>query len=288
MSRYQHQQVKVADHEVHVVTSGDPRGAPYLFLHGWPQSWCAWHDVMKAAGDEAHCIAIDLPGIGASPGAVGSGRKKDLARVVHGLVRQLGLDGVTVVGHDAGGMVAYAYLRCYKDLARAVIVNTVIPGVDPWDAVLARPQIWHFAMHALPALPEILVQGHQLPYFAYFFDVLASDPAKITPERRAIYAGAYGSDAALRAGFDLYRAMEKDAEDNRHFAAGDACETPLLYLRGDRDPAGIDAYAQGFLAAGIRALETRVVAGSGHFVAEEAPGALWEVIHADQRVRKAA
>ncbi|HEV7556544.1 MAG TPA: alpha/beta fold hydrolase, partial [Kofleriaceae bacterium] len=154
MTSFQHEQRRIRDHEIHVVTSGNPGGTPYVLLHGWPESWSSWHDVMAAAGDDARCIAIDLPGIGESHGAVASGAKRAIAEIVHELLGELGLGrDTTLVGHDAGGMVAYAYLRAFDDVARVVIVNTVIPGVAPWDEVIRRPDIFHFAFHQVPHLP---------------------------------------------------------------------------------------------------------------------------------------
>jgi hypothetical protein len=73
-------------------------------------------------------------------------------------------------------MIAYAYLRRYQDVAGVVIIDVVIPGLDPWDEVIRNPCIWHFALHTIPRLPELLVQGHQAPYLDYFFDVLAVKP----------------------------------------------------------------------------------------------------------------
>jgi len=36
-----HHHVTVGEHRVHVAETGDPDGAPVLFLHGWPESWRA-------------------------------------------------------------------------------------------------------------------------------------------------------------------------------------------------------------------------------------------------------
>jgi pimeloyl-ACP methyl ester carboxylesterase len=173
---------------------------------------------MSAADADARTIAIDLPGIGESSGAILGGSKLWLAQIVHALVERLSLTDLTLVGHDAGGMVAYSYLRQYSDVGRVVIMNTVIPGVAPWDDVLKNPYIWHFGLHAVPALTEILVRGRQAKYFDYFYDVLSVDRAKVSPESRAAHVAAYSSDAALTAGFDLYRAFSQDARDNANFA----------------------------------------------------------------------
>src|SRR5207237_3492388 len=133
----------------------------------------------------------------------------------------------------------YSYLRAYP-ARRVVIVNTVVPGVPPWDAVLANPADWHWAFHATPYLPEMLVRGRQLAYFGFFYDFLSADPARLTPEHRAQYAAAYGEDDSLRAGFELYRAMTDDANAKRAAASGPPCETPLRYIRGHKAPTGVD------------------------------------------------
>ncbi|GGT56321.1 alpha/beta fold hydrolase [Actinomadura citrea] len=271
-----HARIPVAGHSLHVAESGDPSGRPYLFLHGWPESWRTWRDVMAAAPPGVRLVAADLPGIGGSTGAT-CGSKRALASVVHDLVRHLGLDDLTLVGHDAGGMVAYAYLRRYE-AARVVIMNTAIPGVAPWDAVIASPTIWHFGLHAVPGLPETLVRGRQAEYFDHFYDVLSADPSRITPDARAAHAAAYGTDASLTAGFDLYRAFAQDAEDNA--ALTGPVTTPVLYLRGDGEGGDIAAYAEGFRKAGVENLTTATIRDTGHFSQEEQPAAVWAEIHA--------
>ncbi|GII77137.1 alpha/beta hydrolase [Sphaerisporangium rufum] len=273
-----HTQVSVDGRVLHVVESGDPEGRPFLFLHGWPESWRAWAGVMAAAGRDARVIAIDLPGVGESAGAVPGGAKSALAEVVRGLAERLELADLTLCGHDAGGMVAYAYLRRYSDAGRVVIMNTVIPGVDPWRQVIANPAIWHFGLHAVPDLPETLVRGRQAEYFGHFYDVLSAEPARIGAEARAAHAAAYRDDAALTAGFDLYRAFPEDARDNAAFAGGAPVDTPLLYLRGDGEYGDIAAYARGFRDAGLRNVTTAVIPDAGHFAPEEAPARVWRAV----------
>lgn len=267
--------ISVDGRPLRVEESGDPSGRPYLFLHGWPESWRTWKPLMDAASPDARVIAVDLPGIGGSADGGAGGSKAALASVVHGLVEHLSLTDLTLVGHDAGGMVAYAYLRRYP-VSRAVIMNTVIPGVDPWNDVLRNPYIWHFGMHAVPSLPETLVRGRQAEYFDYFYDVLSVDPSRITPESRAAHVAAYESDTALTAGFDLYRTFTQDAKDNA--ALTEPTTTPLLYLRGDGEHGDMSLYAAGFRKAGIEDLTTAIVQDAGHFAQEEQPAAVWSEI----------
>ena len=276
-NNFRHSRVPSRDGSLHVVEAGDPRGRPYLFLHGWPQSWRTWQDVMMLAAPEARAIAIDLPGVGESASST-DGSKRQLAASVHDLVSALGLTGLTLVGHDVGGMIAYSYLRQYADADQVVIMDTVIPGVDPWQEVLSNPYIWHFALHAIPALPETLVQGRQAEYFDFFYDVLSADPSRITPHSRAEYVSAYRSDTALTAGFGFYRAFARDARDNADSSKTAAVHTPLLYLRGDREGGNIASYAAGFRDAGVKHVATTLVPDAGHFTQEEAPADVWRLI----------
>jgi pimeloyl-ACP methyl ester carboxylesterase len=45
-----HHHVTVGEHRVHVAETGDPDGPPFLFLHGWPQSWRPWDSLLASAG----------------------------------------------------------------------------------------------------------------------------------------------------------------------------------------------------------------------------------------------
>jgi pimeloyl-ACP methyl ester carboxylesterase len=58
-------------------------------------------------------IAVDLRGLGGSAATPGGYDAANLAEDIHQLARQLKLERVYVVGHDIGGMVAYAFARRY-------------------------------------------------------------------------------------------------------------------------------------------------------------------------------
>ena len=275
-AEFRHADVPLADGSLHVVEAGDPAGSAVLFLHGWPESWQTWQPVMTLAATDARAVAIDLPGVGGSTATASDGRKSAIAARISELIDVLGLRDVTLVGHDVGGMVAFAALREQSGLARVVIMDTVVPGLGPWEEVLANPHIWHFALHSVPGLPETLVRGREAQYFDYFYDALSKDPSKLTAASRAAHVAAYRVDGALSTGFDWYRAFGQDAEENTAGAAPVAA--PLLYLRGGAEGGDLDAYAAGFRAAGVGDVRTALVAGAGHFAQEEAPAEVWRLV----------
>ena len=272
-----HSQVSVGDSSLHVVEAGDTGAPPVLLVHGWPQTSYSWRNVMKAGGQEAHLLAVDLPGIGKSTGEATDGSKNAIATTLHRLVETLQLHDLTLVGHDAGAIVVYAYLRAF-DLHRAVLMDAPVPGVDPWDELMRNPQVWHFAFHATPGLPEALVQGRQRQYFDFFFDNFARTPAAITQDARAAYADAYDSAAALTAGFNWYRTFGADAAANRESATGRPVDTPVLNLRADQPGADPAPFLHGLRNTGLTTVEQHVIPGAGHFLQEEAPEQIWSLI----------
>jgi len=254
-----------------VLLAGDPAKPAIVLLHGWPHSKELYAPVMEALAAHHHVLAFDLPAIGDSRGAPPSAEKTILADIVIGAAERAGARSILIAGLDVGGMIAYAAARDHgRRIAGAVVMNTVIPGIDPWDKVLADPRIWHFAFHALPDLPELLVTGHQRPYFDFFTDFLAGNKEAVTEQHRAVFARAYERPEALKAGFDWYRALQADAKHNsRH----KEIDTPMLYLRGDADGRSPDDYLPALKAAGAQQIKGEVLRGSGEFAPLEVPEA---------------
>jgi pimeloyl-ACP methyl ester carboxylesterase len=267
-----HRQIEAEHSSIHVVEGGSPEQPAILFVHGWPESSAAFERAMLLLSDKAHVVAMDLPGIGGSTTPPPSGDKRLLARHVRAVIGALGLEHVSLVGHDVGGMIVYAFLHAFpSELRRAVIMNVAVPGVEPWSEVKRNPFIWHFAFHAVPELPEKLVTGRQAAYFAYFYDRLSARPGAVNEGARERYVEAYCRPEALRAGFDWYRAFPQD-EKNNIAVERQPVDTPVLYLRGDKDPGlGLDRYLEGLRHGGLRNVQGGTIANSGHFAPDEQP-----------------
>src|SRR5215469_3343894 len=129
-----HQYIPVGEISLHIVEAGQDHPDSLVFLHGWPEDWTEWQRVMEHARKTYHVLALDLPGVGESHGTVPGGEKAALADTIHQAIQSLGLDTYLIVGHDAGAMVAYAYLRKFPaEIKAAVLLSSVIPGVQPWS-----------------------------------------------------------------------------------------------------------------------------------------------------------
>jgi pimeloyl-ACP methyl ester carboxylesterase len=265
---------------IHVVEAGSKTAPAILFLHGWPESWKAFKSVLHELSACAHVIAIDLPGIGDSITAPRSYDKRSLAEHICHLLEVLKLDDVTLVGQDIGGQIVYAALhQASPRISRAVIASVAIPGLDPWEEVLANPYIWHFAFHSVPQLPEHLVSGGIAEYFDYFYNELAADPQRIDDDLRQSFVAAYAGPKALHTGFEWYRAFTRDARDNQRLTCN-AVSTPVLYLRGSEDQGQkLDCYLNGLRSGGLLEVSGKEIPESGHFIAIEQPVAFARAIH---------
>jgi pimeloyl-ACP methyl ester carboxylesterase len=277
---FRHRHIALGTSSIHVVDAvpAFAGGPTVLFLHGWPQDWTAFAAVMSEMRSTCHVVAVDLPGIGQSSGALQPGDKRALARLLHDLVEQLDLGEFALVGHDVGGQIAFTYLHAFPRSARAAaIMDVVIPGIPPWDDVVRNPYLWHFAFHAVPELPELLVDGHQRAYFDYFFDTISASPDAIPADAREQFARSYGRRESLTAGFDWYRAYPQDAELNTQWV--ESVDTPVLCVRGDAEPGDLDTYVAGLRGPGrLSAVQGATIDHSGHFAPNERPDRVAQVL----------
>jgi pimeloyl-ACP methyl ester carboxylesterase len=70
--------------------------------------------------------------------------------------------------------------------------------------------LWHF--HFYSETPLALVDGRERIYFEYFWNDFAADSTRSVPEgARQIYTAAYTRPGGMRAGFENFRAFERNA-----------------------------------------------------------------------------
>jgi pimeloyl-ACP methyl ester carboxylesterase len=257
---------------LHYVRGGE--GPALILIHGFPQDWYEYHAIMPRLSKRFTVVAIDLPGIGSSTGSAGKYDAATMADDVDGLAAALKLEHVYVVGHDLGGQVAYALVRKYPDLTRgAMILDTPIPGIDGWDEIQGHPAMWHVRFMQVPGLAEKLVMGRQADYFGYFFHF-----GKFTHEDIVHSVKAYASLAQLHAAFEMYRAFPANAEFNAGQRARN--DVPLFVGAGQGSPfaALIAKIADGLRVKGCTHVETGLIIGSIHYVVEDQPEEVADLI----------
>jgi pimeloyl-ACP methyl ester carboxylesterase len=250
---------------LHYLSAG--RGEPVILLHGFAQTSHMWRPLIAELAKTHAVIAPDLRGAGQSAKSEGGYDKKTLARDVHALAASLGHRRVTLVGHDIGLMVAYAYAAQHpEEVERIALLDAFLPGVGNWKAVWLLRDLWHF--HFYGETPLKLVQGRERIYLEHFWNDFAADRTRSVPEAdRRLYAAAFAQPGAVAAGFGYFAAFEQDAGDFAGFS-GTKLTMPMLILTGEK-ASGPALIEQGRLVA--TNVEGVVVPGVGHWLMEEAP-----------------
>jgi pimeloyl-ACP methyl ester carboxylesterase len=226
-----------------------------------------WLPLMPLLATAHTVIAPDLRGAGGSERTQNGYDKKTMAKDIRGLVRQLGYEQVSVVGHDIGLMVAYAYAAQYpSEVSKVVLMDAFLPGVGDWKNVWLLRDLWHF--HFYGETPLALVKGRERIYFEHFWNDFAADKTKSVPEAdRQIYTAAYAQADGMRAGFQYFKTFEQDANDFAAFSAT-KLNMPFLVLTGEK-ASGTFLIDQAKLVA--TNVSGTVVKNSGHWLMEEAP-----------------
>lgn len=266
---FKHRYAELDDVLMHYVEAGS--GFPLLLLHGWPQSWYEWRNVIPKLSERFRVIAPDLRGLGDTSRPVTGYDKRTIAADLWQLMHDhLGQESFHLVGHDWGGPTAYALAAAHPEAVRRLaILDVVIPG-DGADGFSQGGRRWHHAFHMTPDLPEALTQGRERAYLGWFYRNLAYRPDAIGEEDLAEYLRTYTQPGAMRAGLAFYRALPQDIADNKARIAQGKLPMPVLAMGGAR-AWGRGAEVAESLRRVARHVEEDIVADCGHFIPEEQP-----------------
>jgi pimeloyl-ACP methyl ester carboxylesterase len=263
---FSHHNCRLQDVQLHYVIGG--RGEPVVLLHGWPQTWFEWRRVMPGLAERYTVIAPDLRGLGDSSRPDAGYDLRTLSGDIRRLVEHLGLGAVRLVGHDLGGPVAYAYAAQWPgDVKRLAVVDAPLLGVRVEGVEDLNHQLWHFAFHQAPDVPEALVAGRERMYLTWFYKTFAYDKAAVGEAEIAEYVRCYSAPGGLRAGFAHYRAFPEDGRQVGEWART-KLKMPVLALGGEFSLRDITLKLYEAVAEEVRG---GVISQCGHWVAEERP-----------------
>jgi pimeloyl-ACP methyl ester carboxylesterase len=249
---------------LHYLVAG--RGDPVVLLHGYTQTSHMWRPLIAELAGTHTVIAPDLRGIGQSSIPADGYTKAAMAQDVHALVQSLGHARIRIAGHDIGLMVAYAYAAQYPvEVDRIALLDAFLPGVGNWRDVWLLRDLWHF--HFYGETPLALVDGRERTYFEHFWKDFAADRTRSVPERdRQIYTEAYARPGGMRAGFEIFRAFERDAEELARLAQT-PLSMPMFVLTGEKASGDVLIQQARLVASDVEGI---IVPGAGHWLMEKA------------------
>ncbi|MEU3980601.1 alpha/beta hydrolase [Streptomyces sp. NPDC026672] len=257
---------------LHYVRGGT--GRPLVLMEGWPRTWYALRHIMPELARHFTVIAVEYRGQGQSDKPVDGYDKKNMARDVYELIRQLGYDQVDLAGADIGGGVAYSFAAQFPEATRKLVMWEGTPFSPEFNLSVplftppGTPNFFYYPMFfAENDMAVALLAGNGRRLIDLAISNLALRPENIGEEARQIYADAYNTPEAIRATMGIFQNFFQDTADNDSYAP---LEAPVLAIAGGQNT---DLMKRSFKG---RARDTQYVTipDSGHYIAEENPQAL--------------
>jgi len=255
----------------HAVIGG--QGPPLLLVHGWPENWYTWRLLMPALARDFEVVAVDQRGVGLTDKPQDGYDTGTLAGDLAAMMDELGHRRFAVVGHDTGFAISYALAADHADrVARVALLE--LPGspgtAPPPPLFLPGPlndRLWHLTFNRIDGLNEQLVAGREDLFFRWEFDAAAK---RLADDVIGYYVGLLSNPDSLRGSFGWYRALEASIAQNEQRATR-RLTMPVLGIGGEM------SFGEN-VGNGVRAVaddvQSLVIPGTGHFLAEESPDEL--------------
>jgi epoxide hydrolase 4 len=108
--------------KIHFASLG--QGPLVVMIHGFPDFWYSWRHQMEGLSDRFQVVAIDQRGYNLSdkPKGVENYDMRLLVGDVAAVIRHLGRDKATIVGHDWGGAVAWQFALALPQMTENLII----------------------------------------------------------------------------------------------------------------------------------------------------------------------
>jgi pimeloyl-ACP methyl ester carboxylesterase len=270
---------------LHLAMAGSPDKPLLICLHGFPEFWGAWGEVMERLADDFFIVAPDQRGFNQSskPEGVDAYRVKHMVADLKSLADRFSPDRPFVLaGHDWGASVAYAYAFAHPArLSHLVIANGVHPVCFQRaifeDEEQRRASQYINRLKAADAEDLLSADGYRR--LLRMIDGFSTADF-MTGEMRGAYFDAWSCDGALTAMLNWYRASPIAVPAPGETAPpslvldmpADAFKVamPHLVIWGDADQAlrpaclkGLDGFAS--------QLTVETVTGAGHWILHERP-----------------
>jgi pimeloyl-ACP methyl ester carboxylesterase len=243
-------------------------GPPVVLVHGTPSRSYLWRGVVGRLAGRHAVYVYDLPGFGESERY----ERQDVSiaaqgRVLAELVDAWGLEGPAVAGHDiGGGIVLRAHLLEGVSFRKISLLDAVI--LTPWGT----PALGHVKEHlgAYRTMPGGV--------FEAYVAARLRDATHRSMDEGALevylsqWRGAEGQAAYLRKDAAL---LERDTAEVERLLGSVRAPVEVVWGGEDGwlDPSQAEALARKIPGSGLR-----LVPGAGHFVMEDAPERVADIL----------
>jgi pimeloyl-ACP methyl ester carboxylesterase len=262
---------------IHVADAGPADGAPVMLVHGFPQNWWEWHELIgPLAADGYRVLCPDLRGAGWSSAPKDRYLKNDMADDLAAVIDRLEVGPVRLVAHDWGGPVAFIMmLRHPQKVTGFFGLNTNAPW-GRFDLAMVR-HLWRFWYQiigpmALPVIGPRLISDPKARYARRLTGWVGAG-FRLAEDDLALYVDRMRQPGHAVAGSRWYRTFQ-NREALRWLVRGEFNDTrvdvPVRWLHGMGDPAITPTLLRGY-ADRIKDFRIETVEGAGHWIVEQRP-----------------
>jgi len=268
---------------LHYSKSGS--GSLMLFVHGFPDYGETWNQYLEHFGQTHLALAPDMRGYNLSdkPEGVEAYKARHLVADIKALAEEFSDGRFTLVGHDWGGAIAWAFAIAYPELLdRLIILNAPHPALFQRDLIGSPAQnlaSQYIRLFREEKAEEIISANSFAWFWEYGFGLEALVKKGVFSQAdKAAYTKVWSQPGALSAMLNWYKAspLKVPAPENVQpgFPApspeGLSVKVPTLVIWGDNDPALLPSQLEG-LENYVPDLKVHRIAGAGHWVMREAP-----------------
>lgn len=279
---------------LHFALVGDPSKPLILCLHGFPEYWAAWADVMAELSDDFFLVAPDQRGFNLSfkPDGVEAYRAKHLVADLASLADHLSPGRPFVLaGHDWGASIAYAYAFAHPErLTHLVIANGIHPVC--FQRAIIEDEAQRAASQYINRLraddAEALLSADDYRKLLRMIEGFSAAPFMDDETRRG-YRDAWAQPGAMTGMLNWYRAspilVPKPGEDVQTAMILDMpsdafrVAMPHLVVWGDADQALLPVCLEG-LDAFAPDLSIEHIASASHWLLHEKPAEVAAAVRA--------
>ncbi|MUK00648.1 alpha/beta fold hydrolase [Vibrio cholerae] len=271
----QHHTADVNGTTLHYVSAGTS-GSPILLVHGFPETWWAFHRLIPLLAAEHRVFAVDLRGFGDSAAADDGFTSADSAEDLHALIVELNVGPVHLAAQDISGGSVYRLASEHPEDVRSLIATEMGLagfGLEGFGDI-TRGGSWHIGVLAAPGIVDMLFTGREKDVLGtWAFPSMSATPNCVTVADIDEFTRTYSRDNGWNGAVGLYQSMLSEGDDFQT-RAEQKLTVPALAVGGIGGPFTEQTVTQ--VVEG--SVDSVLLDGVGHYVALEAPDSLAEAI----------
>jgi pimeloyl-ACP methyl ester carboxylesterase len=271
----QHHQAEVNGTMLHYVSAGTS-GSPILLVHGFPETWWAFHKLIPLLATKHRVFAVDLRGFGDSANGQGDYDSKTSAQDLHQLIAHLDVGPIHLTGQDISGATVFRLAATHpEDVLSLTAIEMGLAGFGlEGFADITHGGAWYIGFLAAPGVPEMLLADREREFLTKVaYPAMCAVPNAVTVTDVEEFVRTYSRPNGWRGAVGLYQSMLQEGPEIQALAQSHKVNAPVLTIG-----AGGGTFTANTMAAVATTVRSVLLDGVGHYAAMEAPKLIAQAI----------